>query len=405
MKILIQMGDSYPDESPCAKRMRTFYDVLTAKGHEVIVLAPRADHTVYDVGKQTAEGSKGVVYCKTVKLKKKTVIYRFLNSYVFAVNSYKRAKSIKDVDVVISTCPPPLINYYGYKIAKYHKAKLVYDVRDIWPDVAWEMGSFSKSSPYSRVFAIIRNFMLKHADMTIAVSPGKVKKLSKYYSKLVPGGNPNVYEITNGLDEDFLTNKENPEVVQRYHLDDRFSAVYIGNIGLAQGLQQLLEVAKKSKEKGYKAHFLLFGSGAQETALKKYKEDNGLDNVEFLGRIPNSDIFTVLRHSKISFVSLVNENLRDSVPTKMFEALGAGCPVLLAACGDSAAILNKTGFGIAVRPNKSDELWDAFEKMYLNIDSIYANREKALQVMLNEYSRQKAAAQLEKLLTSLAINS
>lgn len=395
------MGDSYPDESPCAKRMRTFYEVLTDRGHEVFVLAPDFNKTFYSDDKSVVADRKGVIYCKTIKLKKKTVIYRFLNSFVFALNSYKKSKSIENIDVVISTCPPPLINYYGYRIARYHHAKLVYDVRDIWPDVAWEMGSFSKGSIFSIVFKRIRNFMLKHADMTVAVSPGKVDKLLNYRSQLVPVSIPNVYEITNGLDETFLLNEVNMEVVDRYHLKDNFNVIYFGNIGLAQGLEQLLEVALKSKDKGYNAHFLLFGTGANESILKKYKEEHSLDNVDFVGRIPNRDIYTVLRYSQISFVSLVNGNLKDSVPTKLFEALGVGCPVLLSACGDSVEILNRTGLGIAVNPNCSEELWNAFERMYMNIDSFYTNREQALKVILDDYSRQKAAVKFEKLLISL----
>ena len=62
---------------------------------------------------------------------------------------------------------------------------------------------------------------------------------------------------------------------------------------------------------------------------------NGLDE-RFLEN-PNEDMYTILKHSQMSFVPLVNDKLKDSVPTKMFEALGVGCPVLLAAAGDSAA--------------------------------------------------------------------
>ena len=71
-----------------------------------------------------------------------------------------------------------------------------------------------------------------------------------------------------------------------------------------------------------------------------------MDKVFFPGRLPNVDMYTILKHSQMSFVSLVNDKLKDSVPTKMFEALGVGCPVLLAAAGDSANILNECGLGM-----------------------------------------------------------
>ena len=97
----------------------------------------------------------------------------------------------------------------------------------------------------------------------------------------------------------------------------------------------------------------------------------------------------------MSFVSLVNDKLKDSVPTKMFEALGVGCPVLLAAAGDSANILNECGLGIAVKPNDKDGLWEAFSTMYRNMPEILKHREDAQRIICTKYSRQHAAEKME----------
>ena len=126
-----------------------------------------------------------------------------------------------------------------------------------------------------------------------------------------------------------------------------------------------------------------------------------MDNVVFAGRLPNAEMYTVLKAAQFSFVSLVNENLKDSVPTKMFEALGVGCPVLLSAVGDAADILNAAGLGIAVCPNDDEALWDAFRNLYDHMDDYLRNRDHARAVILEKYSRQKAAAVLEKNLEKL----
>lgn len=381
LKLLIQMGDSYPDESPCSKRMRTFYDVFTENGDEVVVLAPYNHDAILDY--------PGAVYCRTIPLRKKNSLYRFLNSYLFGITSFLKAMTIKNVDVVLTTAPPPLINKWGKRIAKFHKAKLVYDVRDIWPDVAWEMGALDRKSIYSRIFEGIRDKMLECSDLIIAVSPGKVEKLKKY------APDKTILEITNGLDEEFLKNDEDRELVDKYMLDDVFTVCYMGNLGLAQGLKQLLRLAFKAQENDMNVQFLLFGSGAEEKILKDYVKEKGLNNVTFPGRIPNKHMFTVLKHSKISFVSLVNENLKDSVPTKMYEAIGVGCPVLLAASGDSAEILKKSGLGIAVEPNDDRAIWEAFSYMHDNINLYEAKKQYAMEYILSNYSRQKAAEVLE----------
>ena len=390
MRILIHMGDPYTMENPCGKRMKVFSDIFILHGHEVIVLAPDHDQTII--------GKENVRNCSTVKLKKKTPLNRLLNGLVLGLSTLFESFRVGKIDVVITTTPPPLISLFGWIVAKLKRAKLVYDVRDIWPDVAWEMGSFSQDNLYSRVFVFIRDFMLRHSDLISTVSQGKVKKLQQYAPKA------KVIHITNGLDESFLKNEEDKSVCERYKLDQYFTCVYSGNLGLAQGLKQLLAVAKKAQEQVLPVRFFLFGKGVEEENLKRYVEENKLENVCFAGRIPNGQMYTVLKYAKLSFISLVNENLRDSVPTKMFEALGVGCPILLAAVGDSADILNECGLGIAVRPNDEKALWEGLLNIYTNHEEILKNCARARQIILEKYSRQKAAMLLEKYLTGKMIH-
>ena len=391
MRVILHMGDPYPDESPAAKRIRAFYDVLTQHGHQVTVMAPD-----YREGKAEAERT---VFCPTIRMKKKTTLMRMLNQLSFAFSSVLYAGKAGKADVVLTTSPPVLISMAGWLIAKMKRAKLVYDVRDIWPDVALEMGSFSEGSFFCKVFAFIRDFMLRHSDLVTAVSPGKVKKLKTY----APDGD--VVFVTNGLDERFMENVYHPETAEKYGLTSGFNCVYIGNLGWAQGLIQLMHLAERAKEDGLDARFVLFGSGVEEETLRKYAEERKLDNVVFAGRLPNAEMFTVLKSAQLSFVSLVNEKLKDSVPTKLFEALGVGCPVLLSAVGDAADILNECKLGISVPPNSDDELWNAFFEMFSDSKKFLQYREHASSVILNRYSRQGAAMILEDYLHGLLLHN
>lgn len=387
MRILIHMGDSYPNEGPAAKRMSVFANTLTGHGHSVVVLAPMND------SKEC--GAEKVYHCPTVKLKKKTLLRRLLNQIVFSLTSVIISFFAGPADVVLTTSPPALIGISGWVIAKIKRAKLVYDVRDIWPDVAWGMGKLERDSFVSKVFEWVRDFMLRHADLVTAVSPGKIERLKAY----VPQAK--VSFITNGLDERFLDNVIVEDAVKEFKFKDNFSCVYIGNLGWAQGLMQLLTVAQRAKEESLPAKFYLFGSGVEEDLLRSFAKEQGLDNVVFAGRLPNSTMYTVLKNADMSFVSLVNENLKDSVPTKLFEALGTGCPVLLASVGDSVDILNESRLGIAVYPNDSEGLWNAFKEIYEHHDDFIKNREYAKNIVLTKYSRQKAAEQLESELSEL----
>ena len=381
LHIILHMGDCYPGDGPNAKRMRTLYEVLTECGHKVEILAPTT--------REKDILPEGLCPCPALPLKSKSTVNRILNGLSFGVMSVLTALKLRKVDIVLTSCPPALINPFGWMIARLKGARLVYDVRDIWPDVAWEMGSFSKHSVYSQIFAFIRDFMLKHADLITAVSDGKVRKLQAYH----PHGE--VIKIANGFDIHFLENKEDLEVVKRFHLADKFSCVYVGNLGLAQGLEQLLYVAGRAKEEKMEVQFLLFGDGVEAAQLKRYSEEYKLDNVYFPGRLPGEKIFTVLRHASMSFIPLVNDQMRDSIPTKMYEAIGVGCPILLAAVGDAAEILKESGLGIAVRPNDREALWDGFCRMYRSMKFFTDNRAKAQTLMHTKHSLRHSAEQLE----------
>lgn len=370
------MGDPYLIDNPCTKRVRAFKEAFRQCGFEVVIMAPAI---------KGIEKDAEVTYCFTVPLRKKNVFYRLANGLSFAVSSVCSLRKAGKIDIVLTTAPPALISMAGWVMAKIKHARLVYDVRDIWPDVALEMGEFAENSIYYKVFRFIRDFMLRHANLVTAVSDGKVRRLKEYAPQ------KRIVKIPNGFDVRFLENQLNEELYQKIKGNGRFTCVYTGNLGLAQGLKQLLDIARRAKEKGLDADFLLYGSGAEEQELRAYVRAHQLDHVFFGGRLSNQDIYTVLKAADISFVPLVNGNLKDSIPTKIYEALGTGCPVLLAAEGDAASVLKESELGIAVCPGRPEELWDAYLQLYRNRGQMERLKSYAVKLMEGKYSIQSSA--------------
>jgi glycosyltransferase involved in cell wall biosynthesis len=379
MRVVLHMGDPYTLDNPCTKRISAIATELKKRGHEPIILAPDIPEV---------EKVDGVIYCKTIPLKKKTSFERLKNQCTLAISSYRNGKKVPKVDVVFTTCPPPLINYAGAKMAKKHKAKLIYDVRDIWPDVALEMGSFTKESIYAKTFEIIKKFMIKKADLVTAVSDGKVSKLQKLDIK------KKVINAPNGFNTDFLNAEINQELFRSIRSKGSIICSYIGNIGLAQGTSQLIAMAEKCKAEKFPIHFVIYGSGVEENKLQALVDEKALGNISFEGRLPNKKMRTVLAASDFNFVSLVNGNLQDSIPTKLYEALGVGCPVFLVAEGDSTKVLGDTKLGVSVPPNDIDNMWDSFKHMYYSLDAIKQNKDYAMNKIKHSYSLQKTAKDL-----------
>ena len=397
VRVLIHTDEYYPTAQACSYRMRVMADAFIDQGNEVIVVASSTNIGAGKIEKRR----ELILYSPAIRMRKKSTLWRMINNLSFGITSIFTALKAGKIDLVITTSPPPLVSIPGWIIAKIKKAKLVYDVRDIWPDVAIEMGSFTEDSLFSKIFKVITRFMYKHSDWITTVSPGKVEKI-KQHVKSVGGKKSNtdkVKLVSNGFDESVEDSEIDNSLIKQYELDKKFTCVYIGNIGLAQGLSSLLDMAAQSKHK--EVQFLLFGKGAEKELLEKQAKEMNLDNVHLCGILPHEKVYTLLSYAKLSFIPLKNSNMKDSIPTKVYEALGIGCPVLLVAEGDSCDIVEEAKMGRSVSPDHVDQLATIFDHMVENYSDYSKNKTEAKKLMHEKYSRQKIAINFEKELHNL----
>lgn len=368
---------------PCTKRIDSLAKYLSNNGYNVTIIT--SSHNKPD--KEVLNRKYKVIYSYSTKQIKKSTIHRLLNNLIFGITSFFKAiTKTGKIDVVVTTSPPPLISIFGWLIAKIKKAKLVYDVRDIWPDVAIEMESFNEKSIYYRVFKFIANFMYKHSDYITTVTPGKVEKIKKY---AIP---EKVKYIPNGFDDNIVDFDIDEETIKKYRLKEKFTIAYIGNVGLAQNLDALIELAIQHK-KDKNLQFLIFGEGAYKKILEEKIVKEKLENIKLVGKIEYSKVSTILTYSRISFISLKNNKMTDSVPTKMFDALGLGCPVLLLAKGDSCDILDEVHLG--EHAENIEELKLKFNYMIENYEKYNLNKQSTMEHIKNKYSREMIAKKFE----------
>lgn len=371
---------------PCTKRIDSLATYLANNNYNVTILT--SSHNKKNEI-TTIDRKYKILYAYSTSKIKGSTIKRFLNNIIFGITSFFYGiTKLKNIDVVITTSPPPLISIFGYLIAKIKKAKLIYDVRDIWPDVAIEMESFDEKSLYYKVFKFIANFMYKHSDYITTVTPGKVKKIKKYADS-----NNKVLYIPNGFDDNLINFAMEKYIIEKYELDKKFTIVYIGNVGLAQNLDALIELAKISK-KQKNMQFLIFGEGAYKNELQSKINELRLKNISLEGKIDYCKVYTILKYSKISFISLKNNKMTDSVPTKMFDALGIGCPILLLAKGDSCSVLDEAHLG--EHAENIEELKTKFKYMIENYEKYTKYKENSMNYIMKKYSRREIAKNFEK---------
>ena len=144
MRLLFLTDSFRPSRSACANRACVLVDAMREAGIDVQVLASSDSLLGAPEGYVKPEY---VTFFETFPLQEKTFVNRLKNNFGGQRASVKVAQSMGSFDVVVCTTPPLLLTTSAMKIAKSKSAKLVLDVRDVWPDVAYEMGSFTPGSP------------------------------------------------------------------------------------------------------------------------------------------------------------------------------------------------------------------------------------------------------------------
>lgn len=278
---------------------------------------------------------------------------RALNYLSFGVTAVLGARRIKDVDVCIASTPQFFAGLAGTAVRRLKRVPLCLEVRDLWPDslAAVEVGA---GGAVMRLLRGIERFMYRAARGIVIVSPAfrahiEATGVSSDRISVVPNGlNPALFRPRDGARSHFA------------RWGDRFLVGYVGTHGMAHGLETALDAARLLE--GENMYFVFVGEGARKEELKRRAA--GQENVAFLDRHPRETIAEMLSELDAALVLLRDTPLfRTVIPSKMFEIMGAGVPMVLGVEGQARAILDEAGAGIAIPPGDAGALADALRRL------------------------------------------
>jgi glycosyltransferase involved in cell wall biosynthesis len=211
--------------------------------------------------------------------------------------------------------------------------------------------------------------------------------------------------IPNGISEDYLNARVDPdrlETLRREHgLEGKFVAAYLGTIGMAHGLDTLVEAAQRLQ--GQPIHFLIVGEGAARRELAAQLDRLQLSNVSLLPKQPRSEIRAYLELSDVCLVLLKDLPLFTTViPSKMLEAMGCGRAVILGVRGESRAILERAQAGLSVTPESAPELAEAVAQLAQNRSQCQQMGQRGKSFTVENYNRRPLAQALWQVLQEAA---
>jgi len=263
---------------------------------------------------------------------------------------------VKKPDLVIGTSPQFFTACGAYVVGGLKRIPFVFELRDIWPESVKAVGAMDDSLVI-RFFEKIEMFLYRKATRIISVTHSFKKSL---IAKGVDGSKIDV--VTNGVDSTrFKIQEKDRALVDEYGLEGKFIAGYIGTHGMAHALETLLEAAEKIQQTpdGDNFRFLFLGHGAKKKELMEQANKMGLNNVIFIDSVPKEEVVRYWSLLDVSIIHLKKTPLFTSViPSKLFECMAMGIPVLHGVAGESAEIVKKEQVGLVFEPENYVELVD-----------------------------------------------
>jgi glycosyltransferase involved in cell wall biosynthesis len=378
----------YPPEMGAPQgRLSALAARLREHGHEVIVLTTLPNYPqgrIYDGYRgffRREDGGDATILRAWIWPTKSPRTIRRIASYLsFVVTSIiVGALRLPRLDALITESPPLPLGVCGFLLSRIKRARWVFNVSDLWPGTAIAVGATGENI-LTDVAYKLEAFCYRKA--------WAVSCQSREIESSIKDRFPEVRTIffPNGVD----TSQFHPGLRSETVWEDLVGrgagvlAVYAGLHGVCQGLDQVLEAAAKLQEENVR--FVLVGDGPEKEALIGKAREQGLRNVTFVDPQPRDAIPALLASADIAVVPL-SHRIPGAVPSKLYEAMASGVPIVLVAEGEAGDIVRSSGAGLAVSPGNIDGLAEALRRLALSSEERTRLREAGRASAVQRFDR------------------
>lgn len=355
---------------PGGTRHHEFARLLSTRGHQVTVIASSVSYITGAAslrlppfspkigGEQDrgmGEGEITILRASVYSAHHKSFVHRVFAFVSFMLSSFWLGLGIRNVDVIWGTSPPIFQGVTAWALARLKGAKLLFEVRDLWPQFAVAVGVLTNPM-LIRMSEWLERFLYRQADRVIVNSPGFREHVEARGAKrveLVPNGaDPSMFDPTD----------EGTGFRQSHHLEDKFVALYAGAHGMSNDLGVVLEAAKILD--GTDVGIVLLGDGKEKANLQAQADEMGLTNVTFAPSLPKAEMAGALAAADACIAILKPlDAYKTTYPNKVFDYMAAGRPVVLAIDGVIREVVEAAECGIFAAPGDPSALAEAIRTL------------------------------------------
>lgn len=371
MRILLIAQNFFPETGATPNRILSFLESFRLAGHNVVVITAKPNHPAGVIWedftgglfqRRTVAGAE-IIHTWVFVRPDKSFLRRILHYLSFTFMSIIASATVRGkIDVVLATSPPLFVGLAGYLASRVKRCPFVFDVRDLWPDLAVAMGELNGESKI-RVAKALEHFIYKKADGITAVTDGFCEAIES-----ITGPEKRIEKIANGTLPIFLNravSDTNP--LSKLGFDGRYVVTFAGNIGLCQGMGHIVDAAEILSKQRPNVVFLIIGDGISKAGLENSTRSKKLKNIVFYDRVGLEEAADFMIASDALLVPLANREIYSKfIPSKLFDSLARGRPILLSVDGEARDLLKQSGGGIYYPAEDGAALARAIEELCSN---------------------------------------
>ncbi len=328
-----------------------------------------------------------------------------IRSYAsFCLSAAIRGITLAAPDLVIGTSPQLLVALCGWWLARSKRVPFVFEVRDLWPESLAAVGASAEGNTLHRVLGAIAGFLYRRADRIVVVTPAfKAHLIQRWH---VPAEKISIVE--NGVETDLF--RPEPSAIElrrgsKPNTPDRFLICYVGTLGMAHGLETVIDAADQLQRTLPSALLLLVGEGSEKQRIVEMAAARGLSNVEFLDQQPRNRIPAIVSAADLCLVTLKKTDLfKTVIPTKLLEYMACERPVVIAVDGQARQIVEDADAGLFVPPGNSHALADAICDLARNPERRRQMGANGRRYILAHLSRERTARKYIAVLQQLKMS-
>jgi colanic acid biosynthesis glycosyl transferase WcaI len=373
----------YPDEQATGVFMTKIAEGLAARGMSVKALAAHP-HSGPVASHEMLNGVE-VFRCWSTRFSKNNLLGRLLNVLTGNVTMlFSALRRVQRKDIVLVVTNPPTLPFVIMLACLLKGAKCIVRVDDVYPDVLHACDVYSNETIVYRVFGRLMSWLVRKADALVVLGCDMQALVASKADV-----DKEIRVITNWADVDEIKPDADAgrAFLEEYGLVDKLVLQWAGNMGYPHEVETLLDAMEKLADED-EVHFMYIGAGAKRPWLEEQVASKGLKNVTFIGLLPRDQQPSFLNGCDIGLSSLVAGMTGISVPSRSYNILCAGKPILAVGepQGEVSQLLVEKDVGWVIAPGESDKIVAAVKEVLANRTGLEDMSKRARELAENEYS-------------------